>query len=257
MNKSILVIGDSHATPEVANDRFSWLANFILERQPDYIVDVGDSADMASLSRFDVGTVQAEGKRYADDLECYHDAQRRIFGPIHEYNNKHTRWKKRRYQPRFIKTRGNHENRITRAANEDPKYFGHISVEDLREREFGWDVYDFLVPVEVEGICFKHYFTSGTMGRPIGGENHAASLVKKNYMSSVCGHSHTRDFWETTDAMGRKRFGLVAGCYFGHDNYYSHDNARYWRGLVYLHDVVDGQAEPEFLAYHYIEREFS
>lgn len=257
MNKTILVIGDSHARPDVSNDRFSWLGNFILERQPDIIVDIGDSADMKSLSRYDVGTLDAEGTRYADDVQAYIEAQERIFEPIERYNNTRSRWKKRKYTPRFIKTRGNHENRITRASIQDPKYFGHISVEDLKEREFGWEVYDFLEPAEVEGICFQHYFTSGIMGRPIGGENHAASLVKKNYMSSVCGHSHTRDFWETTDAVGRKRFGLVAGCYYDHEDHFTKDSHRYWRGLVYLHDVSDGQAEPEFLAYHYIKREFS
>ena len=243
-----LVIGDSHARPDVDNSRFDILAEFVLDRQPDVIIDIGDSADMPSLSSYDVGTVRAEGHRYKDDIAAYHDAQERFIGALRRYNSTRGSMKKKKYQPRLIKTRGNHEYRIVRAANEAPRYYGHIDLRDLRENEYGWETYDFLEPVGVDGICYQHYFTSGILGRPIGGENHAASLVKKNFMSCVAGHSHTRDFWETTNAVGRRVFGLVVGCFFEHEETYTKENARYWRGLVYLHDVRDGEAEPEFLS---------
>ena len=254
--KEILVIPDAHAKPDEPNDRFEWLGNFIVEKQPDVIVDIGDSADMPSLSRFDVGNIHSEGKRYADDLAAYHDAMEKMFKPIREYNDSMTRNKKAKYYPRLVKTRGNHEHRIIRAATEEPKYWGFVKIEDLKERDYGWECYDYLQPVEIEGICFQHTFTSGVMGRPIGGEHHAANLVKKNFMSSVCGHSHTRDFWETTDAMGRKRFGLVVGCYFEHDEHYTSENSRFWRGLYYLHDVRDGMAEPTPFEIDYIRRKY-
>jgi len=242
-----LIIPDSHAQPGVSNERFTWVGELALERQPDVIIDIGDSADMPSLCSYDVGNVRAEGRRYADDVRAYRDAMDKLAKPINKYNNTHTRWKKKTYRPRLVKCRGNHEYRINRAAAETPALFGHISYDDLQEKKHGWEVFDFLQAACVDNIAYKHFFTSGVMGRPIGGLNHARTLVAKTYMSSVCGHSHMRDFWEDTDGIGRKVFGLVVGCYFEHDEGYTTENNRFWRGLCYLKGVHDGQAEPEFI----------
>ncbi len=249
-----LVIPDSHAKPGVTNERFSWLGEFALERQPDVIVDIGDSADMPSLCSYDVGNVRAEGRRYSNDIRAYRDAMDKFIRPITKYNNTHTRWKKKTYRPDLIKCRGNHEYRIARAAAETPALYGHISYEDLEEAKYGWEVSDFLETAFVDGIAYKHFFTSGVMGRPVGGVNHARTLVAKNHMSSVCGHSHMRDYWEDIDPVGRRVFGLVVGCYFEHDEEYTTENDRFWRGLVYLHDVKEGSCEPEFLSMNMIKR---
>lgn len=251
-----LIIPDSHAKPGVGNDRFRRAGEFMVERQPNFVVDIGDSADVPSLGLYDIGKVSGEGRRYRDDLEAYWDSQEQFFKALHKYNNTHTRWKKKKYNPLLVKCHGNHEHRITRAANENPSMHGHISVKDLREEEFGWTVYPYLKPAEIEGIAFKHFHTSGVMGRAIGGDNHAASLAKKALKSTVVGHSHMRDYWETTDIMGKRVFGLIVGCYFSHEEHYTSENDRWWRGLVYLHDVVEGQAEPEFLAYDYIKDKY-
>jgi hypothetical protein len=254
--RSHLIIPDSHAKPGVSNERFEWLGNVLLDRQPDVIVDIGDSADMASLCKYDIGQLRAEGRRYSDDIRAYHDAMRKMLKPIEKYNNTHTKWKKKTYRPEMIKTRGNHEHRIIRAVQDDPAMYGHLTIDDLREEEFGWKCYDFLKPACIDNIAYQHYFTSGVMGRPIGGINHARSLVAKNYMSCVQGHSHMRDFWEDCDAVGRKLFGLVVGCFFGHDEDYTTENRRFWRGLVQLHGVHGGQGEPEFLGYEEVRRNY-
>ena len=243
-----LIIPDSHSTPEHNNDRFSYIAEMALKNQPDVIIDIGDSADMRSLSAYDVGRVHAEGRRYCDDILAYHDAMSRIADPIDKYNNTHTKWKKKTYKPRFVKCRGNHEHRITRAAIETPSLYGTLRIEDLKEEDYGWETYDFLQPAVIDNICYQHFFTSGVMGRPVGGINHARSLVAKGMMSCVAGHSHLRDFSEDTDVIGRKRFGLVVGCYFDYDPHYTTESDRYWRGLVYLRGVRDGEAEPEFIS---------
>jgi hypothetical protein len=135
--------------------------------------------------------------------------------------------------------------------------FGHIKIEDLQETRHGWEVFPFLKSAVVDGIAYKHYFTSGVMGRPIGGVNHARTLVAKGYMSCVCGHSHMRDFWEDTNAAGRKLFGLAVGCYFEHDEEYTSENDRFWRGIVHLRGVRDGSAEPEFISIDSIKQEYS
>jgi len=252
-----LIIPDSHAKPGVNNDRFKWAGEFALERQPDVIIDIGDSADMASLCQYDVGKLRAEGRRYSDDIRAYRDAMDKFIRPINKYNNTHSKWKKKTYRPTLIKCRGNHEYRIARAASESPALYGHVDYSDLQEEKHGWQVKDFLEAAVVDGIAYQHFFTSGVMGRPIGGVNHARTLVAKNHMSSVCGHSHMRDFWEDIKPDGQRVFGLSVGCYFEHDEEYTTENDRFWRGLVYLRDVFDGQAEPEFVSLARIKASYS
>jgi hypothetical protein len=109
----------------------------------------------------------------------------------------------------------------------------------------------------MDGIDFAHFFISGVMGRPIGGIHHAASLVTKNFTSSVCGHSHTADFSVRTTQTGRKLFGLVSGVYQDYDSDWAgHINDLWWRGLVVLRDVDDGYFDPEFIGLKALEKEY-
>lgn len=252
-----LIMPDSHAQPNIDNDRFEWLGNYLVENQPDVFVDIGDSADMPSLCSYDVGKLSAEGRRYVDDIEAYKDAQRKLFAPMIKYNNTHSRWKKKKYSPELVKTRGNHENRINRAAQENPAMYGFIRMEDLEEESFGWKCYDFLQTVVIDNIAYRHYFSSGVLGKPIGGVNHARSLVVKGYMSCVCGHSHMRDFYEDTDAAGRKLFGIVVGCFFGHDEGYTTENDRFWRGIVSIKGVPNKTWSPTFIDYDVLRKDYS
>lgn len=254
--KEHMIVPDAHFRPGECNDRAEWAMQFALDRRPDTIVIIGDWADMGSLSYYDVGKVSGEGKRYVDDIQASNDALTRFMEPLVRYNSKRKRNKKSAYTPDIHLTLGNHENRISRANNDNPSLFGAISLEDFNFKSYGITVHPFLEPVELDGICYKHYHTSGIMGRPIGGDNHAASLVKKAYKSTVVGHSHMRDFWETSDICGKKIFGLVVGCYTDHPHEYTTEQERWWSGLVYLHDVNDGQAEPEFLTIDWLRRKY-
>lgn len=254
---TILVLPDAHAAPGISNDRFKWLGNYIVKHQPDIVVNLGDMCSVDSLCKYDVGTLKAEGRRYVDDIASAKSANRALFKPLHKYNNTHTAWKKKTYRPWLYLTLGNHENRINRAAAEDPKYYGHLKVSDLGYEKAGWSVVPWGSTLALDGIAFKHYFTSGIMGRPISGEHHAASLIKKNFVSSVAAHTHCRGFEERTSALGKKLFGLVAGCYFEHEEEYTNENDRWWRGVVILHGAKDGEADPEFVSIQEIKREFA
>jgi hypothetical protein len=147
-------------------------------------------------------------------------------------------------------------NRIHRAAQADPTLHGKLSMDDLHFKKYGWNVVPFLDPLVIEGVVFKHYFTSGTMGRPIGGQNHARSLVTKNYQSCVCGHSHSRDFYEDTRADGSKIMGLVVGHFDDGEHHYTTETKRWWSGLVMMHEVKDGAFEPAFYSIDYINRKY-
>lgn len=254
----ILCIGDPHARPDVSNRRFEALGNFIVDKRPDIVVCIGDFADMGSLSSYDKGTGKAEGQRYSDDLEAVYDAQRKIFSPVRAQQFKLFGQKKKKWEPEFHMVMGNHEERISRYANQSPELIGHVGFHDLKYEEFGWKVTPFLTPLKLHNICFQHYFTSGLMGRPISGDYAAAHLVKKNYMSCVAGHSHLRNYWETTDITGRKRFGLVLGCYDEGEHSYAKGSAHaWWSGLTMLHEVDDGSAEPAFFSLDYLLEKYT
>lgn len=244
--RMILVIPDAHARKDVSNRRFTALGRFIADKRPDIVVNIGDLADMSSLCSYDKGTFHAEGRRYVDDIQVANDALAKVHGELTKLKAK----------PKFYFTVGNHENRIYRASVQDPSLYGTIGLQDIQLTRFGYKVIPYLSPLVLQGIVFQHYFTSGIMGRPIGGENHARTLVKRNYLSSVCGHSHARDYWEDTRADGKKAFGLVVGCYDEGDHAYTTEQKRWWSGLVILHEVHDGQAEPAFYSIDYILRKY-
>jgi len=246
--KEVLIIPDPHDSPGISQDRFRIAGQFMMDRMPEYVVCLGDWTEMGSLSKYDVGRLSAEGKRYCDDVASANKALEIFNRPLADYNKTSTRWKKKKYQPKMIMCEGNHENRITVAAQSTPSLYGTISLADLQFNKYGWITHPLAKPAIVEGIAFSHYFTSGVMGRPIGGLNHARSLLTKCLTSSIVGHSHLRDMSEDVTATGKRILGLVAGCYFEHEMEWTGENLRYWRGLVYLHDVYDGMAEPEFLS---------
>lgn len=70
MSKTYLIVPDSHVHPDHPNDRADWLGQFIKERKPDVVVNIGDTFDMPSLSSFDKGKVSFHGNSYEKDIEA-------------------------------------------------------------------------------------------------------------------------------------------------------------------------------------------
>ena len=254
--KTILVIGDSHADPDVPNHRYDWLGRFIVDLQPDIVVDIGDWGDFASLNRFDLpGSKAFEGRRYWLDIEVYIDAQERVRAQLDDYN----RGRRKKYKPHLVRVLGNHEHRIVRVVEESPRFEEFLGLHNLESAEFGWEEHPYREVVELEGICFSHSFPSGVMGRPIGGENPAAMLLKKQFHSAVAGHSHLLDYCERNDAVGKKVQTLFAGCYFGHQLEWAGPviNQMYARGLVVLRNVVNGTFDFEWIGIDRIQARYS
>lgn len=242
-----LIIGDSHSDPAVPNDRFDWLGKLIADVRPDVVVDIGDQADMGSLSHYDEGKRSSEGRRYQKDINHSIDARERI--------NHQLRGLAKR--PRRIVTLGNHEYRIVKATDNDPKLDGFMSTSDLRVEELGWEQFDFGVPAFVDGIGYCHYFPSGINGRPVGGMHLASALIRLGLMSGVQGHSHTFDYAERTRSDGMKVLGMSVGCYFDHFmEWAGASNSIYWRGIVVLRDIVDGYGQVEKISIDSIRREY-
>lgn len=257
VGKKILIVPDAHSRPEVGNERFDALGQFIVDKRPDVVVSIGDWADMGSLCSYDKGSRTAEGRRYVEDIKACHDALKRTMAPVEAEVSRRVINHKKRWNPEFHITLGNHEERINRAANLNPEYHGALSIRDLGFENYGWTVHPFLKPLVKEGICFQHYLTSGPMGKAVGGVNHARTLVLKGLQSVVVGHSHQRDYWETVRADGQRMFGLVVGCYDegGHE-YAATTQHNWWSGLCMLHETRDGTAEPAFYSLDYVKAKY-
>ena len=253
-SKTIFVLPDVQAKPDIDFSYLRCIGKYIVKKKPDVIVCGGDFADMESLSSYDVGKKSFEGRSYQKDIWAAREAMDALLEPMFEFNERARRFKEKQYRPEMHMLLGNHENRIDRAVNDDRKLEGLISTDDLPYQD--WIVHPFLDVLVLDGIAFSHYFTSGVMGRPIGSMTPAKANVTKSFVSCVFGHSHMRDYWETTDAIGRSLFGLEAGCFFGHEEHYTTESDRWWRGLVVLNDVDEFGQNPSFYGYESILSKF-
>src|SRR5688572_10699405 len=79
-----MVIPDIQAKPEAPHEHMEWVANYALEKRPDVIIQIGDWADMPSLSLYDKGKRCYEGRRYQKDIEAANYSLERFERPIEE-----------------------------------------------------------------------------------------------------------------------------------------------------------------------------
>lgn len=233
-----LIIPDCHASPDDKDmTRFLALGNLIAVQKPDNIVCLGDFADMPSLCSYDKGTRGYEGRRYKRDILAARTAMELVLGPLYQLQNKQRNNKDKIYKPNLNMCLGNHEDRINRVTKYEAILDGVVSTEDLGYELAGWNVSPYMEPIidMALGIAYSHAFSSGLMNRPISGEHPAYSLVTKQLMSCVAGHSHLRDFCERTNAKGDRIFGLFAGCYVDSKQDYAGESQKmWWSGLTML-----------------------
>src|SRR6056300_993620 len=77
--KTVVVFSCAHADPDCSNERFSWLGQFIYDVCPDYVVDLGDGADMRSLNTYDTRYPEAiVSQSYEADIKSYNDAMEKL-----------------------------------------------------------------------------------------------------------------------------------------------------------------------------------
>lgn len=248
-----VVFSCAHTKPEVSNERFNWLGKFLSDLKPDYVIDLGDGADMCSLNQYD-------GKRpanvvtqsYQADINTYNDAMDRL---------KHTFRYNKKAMPKFYGFEGNHEHRIKVAIDTDPRLagvdvglsFDHLNTDshfhEYHEYEYGAPsvgTYD--------GVNYAHFFTGGNMGRPIAGVHHAYALLASQHKSSTCGHTHKRDMY-FKDAV--PLIGTVVGCFKGApEGWAGQANKDWWSGILVKRELRDGHYEPEWISLATLEKEY-
>lgn len=248
-----LVLPDPHAHPEFSNQRADWVGKLILDLKPDVVINLGDMYDFPSLASYDKSKKSFWGKTYLNDLNAGLDFDERIWDPIRKA-------KKRRPHSVFIE--GNHENRLKKAIDVQSELDGIISFDQLDlNRNYDEVIeYEGDTPgtIEIDGVHYSHYFISGVLGRPIGGEHQAYSLITKEFVSCTCGHTHTTDWSVRTTVSGKRVMGLVAGVYQDYDATWAGErNKMWWRGVVIKRNVEDGAYDPQWVSIDQLRKEYS
>ncbi len=252
MSKVHLVIPDPHGHPEHNNDRADWLGRLILDIKPDVVINLGDMFDMASMSGYDKGKKSFHGRSFRKDLDAGLDFDERLWAPLRAA-------KKRKPYSVFLE--GNHENRLKKMLELQPELEGTVGFEDFGLKRNYHEVveYEGQTPgtIEVDGINYAHFFVSGVMGRPIGGEHPAYSLLTKQFVSCTAGHTHVLDFAERSTVTGKKIFGCVAGVYQDYNSDWAGEVNKIWtRGVVVKRNVEDGQYDFQWISIDALRKEY-
>jgi len=257
MGKTAVIFTCSHADPEASNERFSWLGEFLYDLKPDYVVDLGDGADMRSLNSYDTRyPSQIVNQSYEKDIEWYNDAQERL------------RWKfkkNKRKKPTWYGLEGNHENRIKKAIAHDPRLEGSthgISFSHL-QTDYWFDEYteyENSAPgtLTVDGVLYSHYIASGNYGSALSSKHHACALVEKTACSTTVGHSHKFHYYLKTDARPSAMQGLVAGCFKGAEETWAGQANHEWtKGVAVKREVENGTYDLQWVSMEALKRVYS
>lgn len=249
-----LVIPDTQVKPGVPMGHLAWAGEYAAEKKPDVIVHIGDHWDMPSLSSYDVGKKEFEGRRYTDDIEAGLDGMALFLKPIYRAIEESYKNHRKRWAPEFHFFLGNHEQRIVRAVSTDRKLEGLISYADLGLHGT-WKVHDYLVPAVIDGVAYCHYFVTGVMGRAV---TSARALLIKKHKSCVMGHVQKRDIAYDYTADGKQITGIFAGTFYQHDEEYLNPQGnKHWRGIWMLHEVNDGQFDEMPISLNYLRKKYA
>jgi hypothetical protein len=226
-----LVLPDTQVKPGVPLDHLDWVGQAIQDYKPDVVVHLGDHWDFPSLSGHAApGAAQLEGKRFEDDLQAGNDAMRRLTKAMGGFKG------------RKVILRGNHEYRMDRALDANPKWIGAVGYHLFADRSLGWEVADYFhgspQPIVIDGVTYAHYFANPNTGKPIGGT--ITNRLSKIGTTFVQGHVQGYLGGNVQFATGAIRHGIVAGSCYLHDEEYKGVANSHWRGIVVLNEVRDG-----------------
>lgn len=245
-----LIIPDSHTYKGDNLRRYAALGNYIIQHRPEVIVNLGDFADMASLSSYDKGKKEFVFQNVQEDIESVHAAEDVIYAPLHALNKRLAKDKKAQYNPVTIKLLGNHEARLAKLLEYEPRWESDtINMNAWNTRHpIDETVIQFMDWIEIDGVYYSHYFASGVLGKPC--PNAKAILTKKG-VSCTQGHAHSFDYAATTRPNGTRINAIIAGCLVDPE-YKSFagpqvDNI-YWSGIVHKHSVLDGDYDLEMIS---------
>lgn len=255
MARTHLFIPDTQHRPGLVDNHLWWIGQYVVDQfagRDLAIIHAGDHADMPSLSSYDrKGGTRMEGRRYVADIDAANEGWDALNSPLYDYNRK----LRRKWEPELFITLGNHEDRISRAAENDAQLEGAVSLDHLNYSAWGWKVIPFLEILWLDGVAYSHYFYNPNTGRPYSGEN--LKLRLKNI-----GHSFTMGHQQTYDQAiryvgGRQQRALVAGsCYLHDEDYRGPQGNSHWRGIIVCHQVEHGSYDVMEVSLDYLCRRY-
>jgi len=227
-----LVIPDTQVKKGVPTDHMVWIGQAVKDYAPDVVVHLGDHWDSHSLSTYDApGSAAMEGARVIDDIQAGNDALALLTRSMGKFKG------------RKVLLRGNHEQRMERTINANPKLAGILGYHLYNDVGLGWEVIPYFCgapgQVSIDGVVYAHYFAAVNTGRAIGG----TALNKLNHIgqSFVQGHVQGLDMGAKQFATGQMRQGIVAGSAYLHDEDYKGAANTHWRGILVLNEVRNGE----------------
>lgn len=229
---------DTQVRPGVSTEHIDWAAQAIVDYKPDVVVVLGDWWDMHSLSTHATpGAQSMEGANYLDDVNVGNEAFARLVAPMEAEQARLKRNKEKQWNPRKVFLFGNHEDRITRAIEREPRNAGAYSLDHLLTP--GFERHGFLERVWIDGIVYSHYFQQQNSRFAIGGS--VGNRLNRIGDSFVQGHQQGFLYENKVFPTGKIRHGLVAGSFYLHDEGYKGPQGNdHWRGCVVLNRVIDG-----------------
>lgn len=226
-----LVIPDTQVKKGVPLDHMEWIGKAVKDYAPDVVIHLGDHWDFPSLSRYDApGSMAMEGARVEDDIAAGNEALERLTKAMGKFKG------------RKIILEGNHENRLARAINADPRLAGTLGYHLLNRERLGWEVIPYYCgapgQVWVDGVVYAHFFAAVNTGRAIGG----TANNKLNHIGApfVQGHVQGLEVGRKQYSTGKIKKGVVFGSAYLHDEDYKGMANNHERGIMVLNEVQDG-----------------
>lgn len=249
-----LVIFDMQIKPGSKTPHLPCIGRYIVQHQPEVIVLIGDWWDMHSLSSYDRGTKKAEGARYQEDINAGIRAMKQMLEPVWLYNIKQKQQKARQYKPRMVFTLGNHEERIMRHVNANPVLAGKIGYQDLKLEQYGFEVYDFLDPVIIDGVEYVHFVQNRNSYNP---KASSKASMEQTKMSVTQGHRPCLDIhtcWADDKGM---MWSITCGSsYLDNEDFKRAQGNQHWRGIVHKRNVKEGDYDPSFIRLDTLMKEY-
>ena len=252
----IIVIPDTQIKPGVDTQHIDWAAKALVHYLPDYVVVIGDWWDMPSLSMHDApGSIETTGRNVKADIEAGNEAFARFVAPMEKERARRRKNHRPRWEPQCHFLFGNHEHRLTRFVNNDPRWEGTLTLDDMKTP--GFERHEFLRIVNIEGIRFCHYFPNPLSGRAIGG----TIPNRLNHIGGSFVQGHQQGFqYGCKQYPDKVAHGLVCGRFYSHHERYRPADVqdKEWNGIVVLNETRNnGDYDLMNLSYGYLQRKFS
>lgn len=254
MSKTAVVFSCAHSDPGVDNSRFDLLGSFLYDLKPDYVVDLGDGADMRSLNTYDTRSPKAiVSQNYERDIDHYNDSQERLRRKFRSNKRK---------MPAWFGFEGNHENRIKKAIASDPRLEGSkygVSFSHLQTNKWFDEYHEYhnSAPAlfNYDGVLYSHYVSAGNYGSAISGKHHAYTLLSEVGCSVTVGHSHKYSYYYKGNSHPNPTMAHVVGCFKGKEEAWAGQANNDWRtGVLIKRNLENGVYDHEWVSLATLKR---